>query len=252
MGVTAFLSTLLIGAMLSGGNATADRKGKTGTTETKKGGSSSSSSKPSHVQAASTSKGANKSSSKDGTKDSGKENKTKSNNAYAAAAPLDNSKAGLQAVEVDMITRLEKDGIEAGLKKNRSWFQNYLADDLTGTNSDGVAQDKSKLMARALDPANMVESKTYDELTVKPYGEDVMIASGKVSEKGKSNNSDYNVQRTFMHVWVNRLGQWQQVAIQESAISTTTSPNQAAAHSSNEPPSSGAGGPSQSGPGEKP
>ena len=34
-------------------------------------------------------------------------------------------------------------------------------------------------MARTLDPANVVESKTFDELTVRPYGEDVMIATGK-------------------------------------------------------------------------
>ena len=56
-------------------------------------------------------------------------------------APLDNSKAGLQAVEVDMITGLEKDSIEAGLKKNRIWFQNYLADDLTAANATGVSED---------------------------------------------------------------------------------------------------------------
>jgi hypothetical protein len=209
MGLTAFLSTLLIASALTAGNPTTDRKAKaTGTSKV----ASSSSSKPAHAQQTTTTK----TSSKNSTKDSGKE--SKANNAYAAAAPLDNSRAGLQAVEVDLITGLEKDGIDAGLKRNRSWFQTYLADDFSGANADGAVEDKAKLMARALDPANVVESKTCDQLTVRPYGEDVMIATGKFSEKGKSNNADYNVQRTFIHVWVNRLGQWQQVATQESPV----------------------------------
>jgi Domain of unknown function (DUF4440) len=206
MGLTAFLSTLLIASVLNATNGTTGQKKATGTSKV----ASSSSSRPARTQQTPAPKNANKNSSKD----SNKESKAATNNAYVA--PLDNSKAGLQAVEVDLITGLEKDGIEAGLKKNRNWFQSYLADDLTGTSANGVSENKEKLMARALDPANMVESRTCDELTVRPYGEDVMIATGKVSEKGKSNNADYNVQRTFIHVWVNRLGQWQQVAIQES------------------------------------
>jgi hypothetical protein len=84
---------------------------------------------------------------------------------------------------------------------------------LTSATPHGVFEDKARLMARSLDPANIVESKTYDELTVRPYGEDVIIATGKLSLKGKRNNADYTEQRTFTHVWVNRLGQWQEVAI---------------------------------------
>jgi Domain of unknown function (DUF4440) len=218
MGVNIFLSALIVAIAMSGGNSAIDRKGKT-STETKKGGSSSSSSSKSFHPQQTTSKGSGKNSSNT-AKDSTKENK--SNNAYAAAAPFDNSKAGLQAVEVDLITGLEKDSIQAGLKKNRVWFQNYLADDLTGTNPDGVSEDKVKMMGRYLDPANVVESRTYNELNVRPYGEDVMIATGKISEKGRSNNASYDVQRTFIHVWVNRFGQWQQVAIQESPIQAET------------------------------
>ena len=208
MGLTAFLSTLLIASVLNATNGTTGQKKATGTGRV----ATSSSSRPARAQQTSTPKNP----SKNSTKDSNKESKPATNN--TSVAPLDNSKAGLEAVEVDLITGLEKDGIEAGLKKNRNWFQSYLADDLTGTSANGASEDKAKLMTRALDPANVVESSTCDELTVRPYGEDVMIATGKVSEKGKSNNAEYNVQRTFIHVWVNRLGQWQQVAIQESPV----------------------------------
>ena len=208
--------------MNSGGGSMSHRTGLSGAGTSRPGTSKSSSSKPAHVQQTTAQKNSNKNS----TKDTNKESKT--NNAYAAVAPLDNSKAGLQAMEVDMITGLEKDGIEAGLKKNRTWFQSYLADDLTAASANGVSEDKAKVMARALDPANVVESKTFDELIVRPYGEDVMIATGKVSEKGKSNNADYNVQRAFMHVWVNRLGQWQQVAIQETSVQPGAAQDQSA------------------------
>lgn len=231
MGLMTFVSTLLIAAALNAGGAPLDGKGKA-TTETKKGGSaSSSSSKTTHVQHITSQKGSGKNSSKGTTKNSNKASKPNANSAYAAAAPFDNSKAGLEAVEVDLITGLEKDSIEAELKKNRTWFQNYLADDFNGANASGAFEDKARLMARTLDPANVVESKTYDELIVRPYGEDVMIATGKITEKGRRNNVGYDVQRTFTHVWVNRLGQWQQVAVQESPTQLGAIPNQAAAPS---------------------
>jgi hypothetical protein len=180
-------------------------------TEARKG--SASTSNPAHIQQSRSSGASNKNSSKNSKKDS------KANSAVAAVAPLNDSKAALEAMEVERVTGLEQASLQANFKKDEAWFRDYLADDLTFTNPDGVVEDKARLIARSVDPANTVESKTYDQLTVRPYGEDVIIATGKLSEKGRRNNADYTVQRAFTHVWVNRLGQWQEVAIQESPIS---------------------------------
>jgi hypothetical protein len=208
MALNAFLSILLAGAIVDMGSSPSQRTGRV-TTATSKGTTGS---KPAHIQQTPPFKNSNKDSNKP------KESKQSANSGYAAMAPLDNSKAALEAIEVERITGLEKDGLQAELKKDRSWFQDYLADDLTRVTPDGVVEDKVRSTASTLDPANKVESKIYDELTVRPYGEDVIIATGKVSVKGKRNNAEYTEQRTFTHVWVNRIGQWQEVAIQESPI----------------------------------
>jgi Domain of unknown function (DUF4440) len=186
-----------------------------------KGGSSS---RPAHTQQTTAVKSPSQSSGRNSTKGSTKESKASAK--AASVAPLDNSKAAFEAMEVERITGLEKESLEADVKKDQTWFQDYLADDLTRVTPDGVFEGKARLTARSLDPANVVESKTYDELTVRPYGEDVMIATGRLSLKGKSNNAEYTEQRTFTHVWVNRLGQWQEVAIQESPIVPGGSPSQ--------------------------
>jgi Domain of unknown function (DUF4440) len=221
VGKTAFLSALFIGVILSSGAEAMSRGTAKTTLARSKGGSSS---RPAHTQQTTAVKSPGTSPGKNSTKDSTKESKASAK--AASLAPLDNSKAAFEAIEVERITGLEKESLEADLKKDQTWFQDYLADDLTRVTPDGVFEDKARLTARSLDPANVVESKTYDELTVRPYGEDVMIATGRLSLKGKSNNAEYTEQRTFTHVWVNRLGQWQEVAIQESPIVPGDSPSQ--------------------------
>ena len=137
-------------------------------------------------------------------------------------------------MEVERVTRLEHERIQANLKKDKSWFEDYLADDLTAANSEGVLENKAQLIAHRLDPANILDSETYDGLAVRAYG-DVMIATGKLSQKGKNNGAEYNVQRRFTDVWVNRAGRWQQVATHISPIQAGDGPIQAASPSGTEP-----------------
>jgi ketosteroid isomerase-like protein len=131
-------------------------------------------------------------------------------------------------VEVERVTRLEQERIQANLKKDKSWFDYNLADDLTAANSEGVLENKAQLIARCLDPANILDSETYDGLVVRAYG-DVMIATGKLLQNGKSSGSEYNVQRRFTDVWVNRAGRWRQVATHVSLIRADDGASQSAA-----------------------
>ena len=201
---------LLVGVILIFGRATAQRTDKT-TMPTSKVP------RPAHVQHTSSTK----SSSRNSTKPA------KSGTALPSVEPDEGSRAALEAMEVERVTRLEQEYIQAEIKKDKAWLKEYFADDLTGVTSEGVFEDKARLIDHCLEPTNTLESKTYDQLTVRPYG-DVMVVTGKLSQKGQSNNSEYNVQRTFTHVWVNRLGHWQQVAIHESPILPGGTTSQAA------------------------
>jgi len=73
-----------------------------------------------------------------------------------------------------------------------------------------------------------------------------MIATGRISRTGKSNNATYNIQRRFTDVWVNRTGMWQQVAIHVSSIAASEAPHQSPTSTANEPQSTNGGAASAS------
>jgi hypothetical protein len=204
MNPTSLIAVLLLGTIANSGTQL-QRSGKTQGTRASKGGSSS---KLAKVQQPASSKGSGK--------DSTKASKASAN--PASAVSNYDSKGAFEAIEAELVKNLEQDSIQANLTKNKGWFQDYLADDLISVNAEGAFEDKAQLIARCLDSINVLESRTNDQLTVRPYGEDVMIATGRFSQKGKNNYGEFQVQRTFTHVWVNRLGHWQQVTIQESSI----------------------------------
>src|SRR5207248_4723843 len=121
----------------------------------------------------------------------------------------------------------------AYVQKNRRWFEDHIADDLTSVTSDGRLETKAQLIARCLDPANSVESERYEELSVRsvrPFG-DVIIATGTLSQTGKGNNT----QRRFTDVWVNRGGMWQQVATHLSAVEAGNAPTQSVPAAAGQP-----------------
>jgi hypothetical protein len=151
------------------------------------------------------------------TKSSSKTSKAASLSVAASAVISDESAKALEAMEVERVTGLEQERIQADLKKDKRWFENNLAEDLTSATSEGRLENKAQLVARCLDPTNIVESEKYDELNVRAYG-DVIIVTGMLSETGKGNNVPHSIQRRFTDVWVNRAGMWQQVAMHVSPI----------------------------------
>jgi hypothetical protein len=152
----------------------------------------------------------------------------------------DESAKALEAMEVERVTGLEQERIQADLKKDQRWFEDYLAEDLTSATPEGRLENKAQLIARFLDSTNIVESEKYDELRVRAYG-DVIIATGTRSQTGKGNNVPYSVQGRFTDVWVNRAGMWQQVATHVSLIGEGGVPNQPGTPRASPPQSTEAG-----------
>ena len=130
-------------------------------------------------------------------------------------APLvrDGGAAALEAMEVERVTRLEQERLEADVKKDKRWFEDSLADDLASATSDGRLENKAQVITRCLNPATALESEKYEELSVRAYG-DAIIAIGRLSQTANGNNT----QKRFTDVWVNRGGMWQQVATHISAV----------------------------------
>jgi hypothetical protein len=225
MGRIPLLLALVIGLLLNPGNATAQRPDKT-TARTGRNATASKAGRTSHTTST-------KSSSKAASK-------ATSPTVAASAVISDESAKALEAMEVERVTSLEQERIQADLKKDRRWFEDCLGDDLTSATSEGRLENKAQLIARRLDPADIVESEKYDELSVRAYG-DVIIATGRLSQIGKDNNVPYSTQTRFTDVWANRGGVWKQVAIHVSSIGAGDVASQSAMPATSPPQSTSAG-----------
>ena len=202
---------LVIGLLLNPGSATAQRPYKT-PARTGRNVTTSKVAPTSHMTS---------------TKSSSKTSKATSPSVATSAVISDESAKALEAMEVERVTGLEQERIQADLKKDKLWFEDNLAEDLTSATSEGRLENKAQLVGRCLDPTNIVESEKYDELNVRAYG-DVIIVTGMLSQTGKGNNVPYSIQRRFTDVWVNRAGMWQQVAMHVSPIGAPAGASQSA------------------------
>ena len=229
----AFLSALIIGVLLVPVCATAQPSDKA----TARTGKSETASKPTKTHTSSSKSSANSSSSKSSAKTSSSKSSAKSSKGTSPSAvtsPLvgDGSAAALEAMEVERVTRLEQERLEADVKKDKRWFEDSLADDLASATSDGRLENKAQVITRCLNPATALESEKYEELSVRAYG-DAIIAIGRLSQTANGNNT----QKRFTDVWVNRGGMWQQVATHISAVEAGNMASQSAAPAASQPQS---------------
>ena len=165
--------------------------------------------------------------------------KTSKASALSVATSADNSDASAKALEaqdVERVTAFEQERIQADIKKEKSWFDYYLAEDLTSAESDGRLENRAQLIARCLDPSNIVESEKYDEFRVRAYG-DMIVVTGTRSQTGKGNNVPYSIKERFTDVWVSRGGLWQQVAMHVSPVGATDGLSQVAPAPASQPQS---------------
>lgn len=109
---------------------------------------------------------------------------------------------------------------------------------------DGRLENKVQLIARCLDPSNIVESEKYDEVSVRAYG-DVVVVTGTRSQTRKGNNVPYSIKERFTDVWVSRGGLWRQVAMHVSPIGATDGASQSATAPASQAQSTKAGAASE-------
>jgi ketosteroid isomerase-like protein len=110
-----------------------------------------------------------------------------------------------------VITQLEREWVDAIVKKDVAALDRLLASDFSGTSS--TAHNYTKVMAiRELKSDKyVVSSMTLDEISVNPYG-DVAVAFTSQEEKSRYGGKDTSGHYHFTDVWVKKDGRWQAVA----------------------------------------
>ena len=108
----------------------------------------------------------------------------------------------------------EKQLVDAMIKADVAAFDKLLADDLSYTHSSASTEGKAQVIATAKAGTTKYESITFDDTTVRQYG-DTVVTNHKMTIK----NSPTTVNKLYVtFVWAKRSGQWQLVNRQATRL----------------------------------
>ena len=116
--------------------------------------------------------------------------------------------------QVDTVLRLEEDWRLAQHKNDKAALLALLAPDVTFIGTSGSLRDRADYIASRT-TSRLPRSPTYEysELRARVFGS-VVIVTGREATTGEGTA----FQGRFTHVWAQREGRWQLVAIQRTDI----------------------------------
>jgi len=119
------------------------------------------------------------------------------------------SNAGHSMDDYMILGYLENDWNEAGIKKDKAWFEKYFADDYTSVSSrTGKLFNKQEDIA-SLNDAGGDEWAELSQLAIRIDG-NTAIVTGVNHVKGKDDKGvAYDVKVRFTDTWIKRDGRWQ-------------------------------------------
>jgi len=120
------------------------------------------------------------------------------------------------SAEQELIT-LEKGWNDSWVKRDPAFLDRILADDYTGTRSDGSVFSKAQEIADMKYSENVVAYITSDDFKVRVYG-DVAVITFRFTTKEQNKGKDISGQYRTTDTWVKRAGRWQCVASHGSEI----------------------------------
>lgn len=123
--------------------------------------------------------------------------------ATTAASPAEN-------VE-QVITQLEREWAEAGVKADAAALDRLIASDWSLTSWDGQTQTKAQILEEIKAGAYKQESVNLDNIKVRTFG-DVAVVTLSQTEKSRYKGKDSSGRYLYTDVWVKRNGKWQAVA----------------------------------------
>lgn len=109
---------------------------------------------------------------------------------------------------------------KAIMKKDPTVLDPIVADDFVGTNSKGKVSTKKEMYAAMKGDTDTYTAATDSDVKVHVFGNDVAVATGSSTEKGKTKEGE-EFTRTYQwtDTWLRRDGKWQVIASQSAQIS---------------------------------
>jgi uncharacterized protein (TIGR02246 family) len=124
----------------------------------------------------------------------------------------DRSAQGSSAVELAII-QLEKDWVQAALKKDAAAMERIIADDWVGVAFNGTTLTKAEVLNDLKSGTTASETIELGPLKVRVFG-DTAIVNGSATEKSTWQGKDSSGHYVLVDVFVKRNGRWQVVSSQ--------------------------------------
>jgi ketosteroid isomerase-like protein len=135
---------------------------------------------------------------------------------FAGGASSSYAADSSEAATVALITRMEQDRVQAGVRKDVDAVAAATADDYMHIDLDGVVRDKAAAMKRIASSTIQLESNTLDEMKIRVYGGAVVV-TGRSTPKGTINGEAFP-QIRYSRTYVNRSGTWKVVLFQMTRV----------------------------------
>lgn len=133
-----------------------------------------------------------------------------------AQSPAGGDKASVEA----KIKELGELWGKAIMAKDPMVLDPIVADDFVGTSSKGKTHTKKEMFAEMKKDTDTYTSATDADVKVHVFSNDVAVATGSSTEKGKGDNGkEFNRKYQWTDTWVQRGGKWQVVASQSTLVS---------------------------------
>jgi hypothetical protein len=118
-----------------------------------------------------------------------------------------------------LITKMENDRIQAGVRKDTSAISAMTAEDYVMIDFDGKVQSKSTTLERLKSSEIQLKSNSLDKIKIRVY-DNTAIVTGRATPNGTISRRDFNQAIRYTRVYVKKNGQWQVVSFQQTRVST--------------------------------
>lgn len=113
--------------------------------------------------------------------------------------------------DVDELSRLNAERLDAYRTRNRAVLDRILADDFVAVRASGMAQSKEMIINAATSPARDIRRVAWDNVQIHVRG-DMAFVTGRSYLEGTSEGRDISSANQYADVYVRRGGEWKMVA----------------------------------------
>jgi ketosteroid isomerase-like protein len=119
--------------------------------------------------------------------------------------------------EVEIIKKLERDRLQAGVRKDIQAISLATAEDYVQIDIDGKILNKAATLERIRSSYAQLQAIPVEEMVVRFYG-DAAVITGRANPSGSINGSEQHQTIRYSRVYVKRDRRWQVVLFQQTRI----------------------------------